>query len=387
MSENPPTQASSALRYQWMALSAGSIGIVALWGFAALAEWNPGQVLSASLFPAILTGYLIFYLHRKLLMNYRFDGQLLPTIGLANALTFLRGVLLASLSGFLLLPQPTGALAWAPAYIYVTAITLDYVDGYVARRAGQVTALGQRLDMELDGIGILVAVLLAVRYGQLPWWYLVVGSARYLFLAGIWLRERAHQPVRDLPQSVRRRAFAGAQMGFVGAMLTPLFEPPATQVAAAAFLLPFILGFMLDWFVLTGWLPADWVARSNLLQAVLEKYLPILFRLGVVGLLLALVSPEWRSGVMAAADRGGGQPLAVIAALGLAGLILAGIGGRAAALGALLLLGFAQPLVGPTPILLAGVVCAAGVFFFGTGPLSLWKPEDCLVYRHAGTAE
>ncbi len=61
------------------------------------------------------------------------------------------------------------------------ALTLDVVDGPVARRTGQATALGARFDMEADAVLMTVlSVHLASLYG---WWILGIGALRYVFVA------------------------------------------------------------------------------------------------------------------------------------------------------------------------------------------------------------
>ncbi|MCZ7668816.1 MAG: hypothetical protein M5U34_17250 [Chloroflexi bacterium] len=53
--------------------------------------------------------------------------------------------------------------------------------------------------MEFDGLGILLVSLLAVWYGQLPGWYLLIGLARYFFVFGLWLRQKRHLPHHAMP--------------------------------------------------------------------------------------------------------------------------------------------------------------------------------------------
>ncbi len=86
------------------------------------------------------------------------------------------------------------------------ALSLDLVDGWVARRTDTVSELGARLDMELDALLILVlSVLVAVSLGP---WVLLIGLMRYLFvLAGSrypWL-------VGPLPPSRARKVVAAVQ--------------------------------------------------------------------------------------------------------------------------------------------------------------------------------
>lgn len=188
----------------------------------------------------------------RFLPRNRDDERLLPSLGPGTLLTVARGVLIAFLAGFLLLPQPTESLVWLPAVIYGSAALADYADGAIARLTDHVTTLGARLDTEFDALGIVVAPLLAVAYGQLSLWYLSVSAARYLFVLGRWLRRRRGLPVFDLPSRRSRRLLAGFQMAFLTLVLSPVVGPPVTTVAAVLVAAPFVIGFARDWLYVSG---------------------------------------------------------------------------------------------------------------------------------------
>lgn len=173
-------------------------------------------------------------------------------VGPATLLTLVRGVLVAFLAGFLFLPQPTESSVWLPAALYGSAALADYLDGTVARLTDSVSEFGARLDTEIDALGVLVASLLAVLYGQLPVWYLSAGAARYLFVLGRWHRCRTGEPIHDLPARTPSRVLAGIQMGFLVVVLSPLLAPPAATALAAIVLVPFLGSFLWDWWHLTG---------------------------------------------------------------------------------------------------------------------------------------
>ncbi|WP_245998535.1 CDP-alcohol phosphatidyltransferase family protein [Halalkalicoccus subterraneus] len=188
----------------------------------------------------------------RFLPRNRNGGRLLASLGPGTALTITRGVLVAFLAGFLLLPQPTESLVWLPAALYGGAALVDYVDGTLARLTDHVTTLGARLDTEFDALGILIAPLLAVLYGQLPLWYLSISAARYLFVLGRWLRRRRGRPVFALPPRRSRRLLAGVQMAFLTLVLSPAATPPVTSAGAVFVAGPFIAGFVRDWLYVSG---------------------------------------------------------------------------------------------------------------------------------------
>jgi CDP-diacylglycerol--glycerol-3-phosphate 3-phosphatidyltransferase len=182
-----------------------------------------------------------FLLSRGLPENRR-EGQdeLLPTLGMANAVTMLRGLLIAFSAGFLLEPGVA-----APAYS--AAALLDNLDGRLARRLGRKTGLGERLDMGIDAIGILVATVCGVALGKLPDWYLIVGLARYLFVAGIRTRMLFGMPVRELDPSPARRLVAGVQMGFLAVILWPQIPAGLSLAASPLFGGATLAMFARDW--------------------------------------------------------------------------------------------------------------------------------------------
>ncbi|MET0589554.1 MAG: CDP-alcohol phosphatidyltransferase family protein [Naasia sp.] len=110
-----------------------------------------------------------------------------------------------------------GRLALVPVFLYllltgqdlaalivlvVSSIT-DYLDGFLARRLGQITKLGQVLDPAADRLYIIATVVgLAVRE-IVPWWLVavIVGRDVMILVLGIVLRSHGHRtalPVNHL---------------------------------------------------------------------------------------------------------------------------------------------------------------------------------------------
>jgi len=177
-------------------------------------------------------------------------------LGLATHLTLLRGLLVSVAVGFAPVP-PVGAVRWLPALLYTSAAVCDRFDGIIARRLGQTTALGARLDEAMDALGLLAAPLVAVSWGRLPPWYLLLGAAYYLFHAAIWLRRRLELPVhldRVKPKRLTR-IFAGLQMTLVSVALAPLVSLEVTPIAATLLMIPTLLFFARDWLLVIGGLP------------------------------------------------------------------------------------------------------------------------------------
>ncbi|GAA3747751.1 CDP-alcohol phosphatidyltransferase family protein [Salinactinospora qingdaonensis] len=153
--------------------------------------------------------------------GYAVAGGALLTVGLhrsggwslgpADRVTLARAVLVGGVTALVAEALATdGGAQSAPVAILVvlavTALALDGVDGYVARRTGTVSALGARFDMEVDAFLILVLSVFVA--GSLGAWVLAIGVMRYAFAAAArglpWLRT-------TLPPSMARKTVAAVQ--------------------------------------------------------------------------------------------------------------------------------------------------------------------------------
>jgi len=377
------------LRLRWLSLTILA-GLFLAGIFIMLHQvWQPEMAwrwLTLASLPAV---FLQVILWQGLALNTRIgEIALLPDLGPGNRLTFMRGMLTAALAGFLFLPVPPGWLAWLPGLLYTTAALADLFDGYLARRSDHVTRLGERLDMSLDGLGVLIGAILVIQYGKAPLFYLLVGMARYLFVAGIWLRERLGKPVYDLTPSVTRRPFAGAQMGFIGVVLFPFFTSPGTALVAACFALPFLVGFFTDWLTVSGAI-RDHARATNPVTALLIRFLTtwgaLILRLAVaVTLFWILVKLP---GSFSGFDF---SPLSILTiyCFGLLGgvLMMLGSAGRIAALAVLFSFGLIQQFSSLGAVEIFVIIGTTTVFFLGSGAYSLWVPEKRLISKRLGEA-
>ncbi|MBK8987591.1 MAG: CDP-alcohol phosphatidyltransferase family protein [Chloroflexi bacterium] len=377
------------LRQRAITATAFSTGV---WLLLAVGLWRvwPEGGRRWALLSGLLLVYVLALFWRNLPYNHR-QGEtaVLPTLGLGNSLTLYRGLATALLAGFLFSPWPGGWLAWLPAILYMTADIADYLDGYAARRANHATRLGEILDMEYDGLSVLIVTLLAVWYEQLPLWYLPLGLARYLFVFGLWLRARRGLPIYDMPPSVHRRIFAGFQMGFLSAVLWPITPPAGATIAGVVFGAATAVSFLRDWLVAAGRLdPASACYRrwQRRIYVAATRWLPLLLRLILAFCLAALWPPDWTAlfvtwGLPGAAAWAIGW-LAVMAAAGTAAAL--GVMGRLAAIFLVFPLGFdmlTRGLTWANGAALAGVIA---IMLLGTGAFSLWQPEERWMARRAG---
>lgn len=373
----------------WLLVWAGSYGALhGRWPYAD--RW---ALVSA---PVLLYGLWVVWRH--LPQNHRPGGaRLLPTLGWGNALSIGRGLAMALVAGFLLSPWPEGALAWAPMLLYTAADVADFLDGYVARKTNHTTGLGAALDGEFDGLGVLVVSLLAVWYGQLPWWYLGFGLIRYLYVAGVRWRRRRGLPLYELPSSVHRRVIAGFHMGFMSAVLWPILPPAGAAIAGTIFGGASALGFWRDWLVVSGRVDPEgavyrrWMRRLGRLA---QRIAPPLARLALAASVIGIVArwesilppPAWpdllaRWGLPAPAV------LASLAALLLllgTALVSGGVLARLLSLALIFPLGFEIITGGLTAAKGTAVAGAVYLMLMGPGPFSLWPLEEPYVKRRAG---
>jgi len=351
-------------------------GVLALaWDFRAAIQW---------LWLSMVICWLVYKQAARLLPLNRPSGAnaLYPSLGWANQLTLLRGILIAMTGGFLFQVWPPGLLAWAPGVIYTLAAVIDRVDGYVARKTGLPSQMGSELDIKFDALGLVVAPLLACLYGQVHWSYLSVSLAYYLFQWGTAYRIRKGLPVFELPQNLNRRSMAGFQMGFIAVALWPLLSPYYTSLAGVAFMLPLLLGFSIDWLTVSGritWgsggIDKILLKGRNLLEVII---LPLLR--GLVFLLICYLLPSLSN------QSGFSWPTAVfIAAVVIAAMsVLLGLAGRVAALVLVSLLGIHYleiPLDTSGTLLLLSLVW---VMSLGTGAYNLWTWDENWVNRYDG---
>ena len=373
------------LRQEWFFLLGAVLAFFA--GFFALfyRMWEPNYAWRWLGLASVFGAWQLTFLWRNLHLNQRDgDSAVLPGLGVANIVSFARGIFIGALFGFLFSPWIEGGLGWLPFTFYLLASLADILDGYLARITNHVTELGTALDMENDSWGVLIVTGLVFWYGQVPVIYLLVGLARYLFVFGLQLREKQGKQNIELPFSFRRRIFAGVQMGFIVTMLVPVFPPSITRFAAVLFMLPFLAGFLYDWLIVIGWInPQKGINFFERIASIkLLGFIPLALRLPIAYFL-------WISTI----SIGGGIFLEYSRFLGVLWLflsfaavpmILFGAVGRLGAIFAMISSGMAIEISNNPFVYMAIVFASTILLFSGTGALSLWSPEDWLIYNRAG---
>jgi len=112
------------------------------------------------------------------------------TMNLPNSLTVARiflvpllvSVMLTKFEGRLVLGLPVEVVA---AGIFAVASLTDWLDGYLARRRGQITLMGQILDHLADKLLISATLISIVQLGLAPAWMVTVIIGREFAVTGL----------------------------------------------------------------------------------------------------------------------------------------------------------------------------------------------------------
>ncbi len=104
-------------------------------------------------------------------------------INLPNVLTVLR-ILMVPVYVVLFL-EPTVTRSIAAATVFGLAALTDLLDGYVARRRGQVTKVGRLLDPIADKFLVISGLILLVQFQRIEAWLAIVFIVRDLGITGI----------------------------------------------------------------------------------------------------------------------------------------------------------------------------------------------------------
>jgi CDP-diacylglycerol--glycerol-3-phosphate 3-phosphatidyltransferase len=146
-------------------------------------------------------------------------------VNLPNLLTILRILLIAPLTAAFLADQGWGR--WVALALYAAASATDWLDGYLARRLNQGTALGRMLDPIADKLLVATVLLLLAATGGVGGWNLAAALAillREIAVSGF----REHLGPLDVVVPVSRLAKwkTATQLLALGFLIAPL---PAVQ--------------------------------------------------------------------------------------------------------------------------------------------------------------
>ncbi len=167
-----------------------------------------------------------------------------PGAGVANRVTLGRSALVMPLAALALYPAASSNRAqWWIILVVAAALSLDGIDGWLARRTGTCTDFGGRFDMELDAFLVLALSVLVWTSNKVGPWVLLIGALRYLFVAAGWIWPTLRG---ELPPSRRRKWICVVQGITLLVCLAPVVPAaPASALGAGALLL-LIYSFAVD---------------------------------------------------------------------------------------------------------------------------------------------
>jgi CDP-diacylglycerol---glycerol-3-phosphate 3-phosphatidyltransferase len=175
-------------------------------------------------------------------------------LNLPNALSLVRIVLVPLLVVVLL--TPPRSWAWTGvgedllgAAIFGLASLTDLLDGWIARRRRQVTAIGEWLDPLADKLLITGALISLVQLDRVPAWIAAVIIGRELAVTG--LRSVAHSRGVSMPASSLGKFKMAAQVtAILGLILAPQVPSPLDWVGTVALwvMLVFALWSAVDYY-------------------------------------------------------------------------------------------------------------------------------------------
>jgi phosphatidylglycerophosphate synthase len=171
--------ANPALKRSW-ARTTLLIGLLALAASAASFIFE-GPVVALHLLPGFL--FCIAWQQSDLFWHLGLNrqtgtGKLLPKVGVANNLTWLRG-----LGASFLLGRLVGGISspsWLALLVFLSGAITDILDGQIARRTQTQTKLGHIADGEADFYLYLAITFILIQNSVLPLWLGVVMLLRFL---------------------------------------------------------------------------------------------------------------------------------------------------------------------------------------------------------------
>ncbi|MEM1386325.1 MAG: CDP-alcohol phosphatidyltransferase family protein [Pseudomonadota bacterium] len=191
-------------------------------------------MLKTVLIPLVVLATIVAWASRGVAVDYPHRA-----IGMCNVVTLIRAAIVAFLAGAAFDPS---ASQWLFFSLAALALALDGVDGWLARRSGLASAFGARFDMETDAALAAVLALALMLRGTAGAEILVLGFARYAFVAAGLGFPALQAP---LPEMFRRKLICVLQIGTLVVLSFPLTPEavvtPLSLTAAALLIWSFVI--------------------------------------------------------------------------------------------------------------------------------------------------
>lgn len=184
---------------------------------------------AALILPTILWALIAFGLLSFLVGHSLSRGDYPHDVfGLHNSVTLVRGALISLLFGTVFATEIVSP--WLVFGIGAVALTLDGVDGWLARRAGLQSKFGARFDVETDAALAATLSLWLMVSDTTGMEVLILGFTRYVFVAVAWVVPCLNA---ELHPSMRRKIICVIQIGTLILLVLPVI--PSVLVLTLAF--------------------------------------------------------------------------------------------------------------------------------------------------------
>jgi len=167
-------------------------------------------------------------------------------MNLPNSLTTARILLIPPLVG-VLLGSDSPTRETVGFLVFAVAAATDYLDGYLARRRSQITAVGQLLDPIADKLLISAAFISLVELDLVPAWMVIVVVGREFAVTG--LRSAAARRGLTISASRLGKYKMAAQVACVGCLIVADRFPTIHFNPFPEYLTLYRLGQILLWIV------------------------------------------------------------------------------------------------------------------------------------------
>ena len=197
----------------------------------------PAEQERAGVFAVGLFAYLLFAGTTARWMLVSYEHQVL---GGCNVTTLMRLVIV----GVIFIAMLSGTSpSWATLVLAAFALSLDGVDGWLARRQGLSSCFGAKFDVEVDAAFALVLAIYAATSGATGGAVILLGLPHYLF----WIaRLRLPWLNGDLFPSLARKAVCVFQIAVLIATQVPFFTKGWLDLLIGTAAIALILSFGRD---------------------------------------------------------------------------------------------------------------------------------------------
>ncbi|WP_099867347.1 CDP-alcohol phosphatidyltransferase family protein [Pararhizobium haloflavum] len=235
-------------RRQGRALYRQTVGVVAAAGFCLMIANVYASSVATFGFVAALTSTAIYLTVSAIIVSRILAFHPHSVFGWPNTVTLARTVLAALIAGYAAevshwTLQPSSHLAWTFAGMAVLAVSLDGLDGLLARRVGPRSAFGARFDMESDALVILILSVLAFVLDKTGPWVVLIGLSRYVFIGAAYLWPWLSRP---MPPSLRRKGVCALLGILLSGLVMPVVDGTFAVIIAASALGLNLMSFAID---------------------------------------------------------------------------------------------------------------------------------------------